>query len=178
MARVFHIAFYPVGHLNPHFPQQTSAGAPCGWHWGFQNLDSVRRRNSLTRLLTSLPALPLRSPEDSCFYHTFWLPWHIWGDLQRSSNGDASLVWWSNGQCKAHGDPGGWSYLERPGNDFRRFNKCLENCHQWQKVREKVQRDTTCILAISFTAISKCENKHIKTQFISKMIWGLLLFIL
>lgn len=144
----------------------------------FQNLDSITLWNSVTWPLASLPALLLRSPEDSCLYHTFWLPRHIRGDLQRRSNGDVALVWRSDGQCEAHGDQGGWSDLERPGNDVWRFSKCPKNCHQWQKVRGKVQRNTACILAISFTTNTQMWKQIHKTQFISKLIWVLLLFIL
>lgn len=57
MAKVFHIAFYPMGHLNPHCPLQTSAGAPCGWHGVLRALSEPRRGQTvkLGDLTTAIP---------------------------------------------------------------------------------------------------------------------------
>ena len=42
MAKVSYIAFYPVGHLSPQSPLQTSAGATRGWHWVLRVLSEPR----------------------------------------------------------------------------------------------------------------------------------------
>lgn len=107
-----------------------------------ENPDDVRCWNSVAWLVASPPAFLLRSPKDSGLYHTFRLPWRLWRNMQWRSHGDDALVWWSDGQCKAHGDPGSWNNLECPGNEFGRFRKCPESCHQWKKVREKLPRNT------------------------------------
>lgn len=146
--------FLPSGQLNPHFLLQTSARATFGQHWVLRDLWRPRwgQIAKLSDLTTgALPCLLPRSPEDTGFYHALRLPRHIRRDMQRCPHGDAALVCGPDGQCKAHGDPGGWGDLECPGNDVWRFNKCPENCHQWQKVRENIQRNTLYILAMQFT---------------------------